>query len=170
VTSCSCAGSRDQTRHDLRQTVTLASRSRNRRQLAMIGRAASGARRFESLERSARANHALSCSGRSIPLSACAPRSSTTNSRGTSRCVASLIATVPGSVAVSSRAAILRITEHLSSAKTQRPSGRAVQEAVLVVKSVQYRTRHHVAGLVEAMPLTLHLRVAMQARNRKAGS
>ena len=45
-----------------------------------------------------------------------------------------------------------------------------VQDAVLVVKSVQDGMRDHAAGPIEAMPLTLHLRVAMPVRNGKAGS
>jgi hypothetical protein len=61
----------------------------------------------------------------------------------------------------------IRVT--LLSAKTPRQSCSAVQEPVLVVKSVQDGVHHHAAGPVEAMPLALHLRVAMPARNGKAG-
>jgi hypothetical protein len=56
------------------------------------------------------------------------------------------------------------------SAKTPGRSSSAVQEAVLVVKSVQDGVPHHAAGLIEAMPLTLHLHRAMPAWNGKTGS
>ena len=49
-----------------------------------------------------------------MPLSACAPRSSTTNNPETSRCVASLIATVPGAAASCTRAAMLGVSPKTS--------------------------------------------------------
>jgi hypothetical protein len=45
----------------------------------------------------------------------------------------------------------------LWSAKTPRQSSSTVQEAVLVVKSVQDGVHHHAAGPIEVMPLALHL-------------
>jgi len=58
----------------------------------------------------------------------------------------------------------------LSSAKTQRQSCSKSQEAVLVVKSVQYGVRHNSTRSVETMPLSLELRGEIVGRIGKTGS
>ena len=58
----------------------------------------------------------------------------------------------------------------LSSAKLNEQSSSTGQEAVLVVKSVQYGVRHNSAYSVETMPLALELHGEIQGRIGKAGA
>jgi hypothetical protein len=57
----------------------------------------------------------------------------------------------------------------LSSARTQRHSCSAGQEAVFVVKSVPYGVRHNSARSVEAMPLGLQMHGEIQGQIGKSG-
>src|SRR5271167_1825832 len=58
----------------------------------------------------------------------------------------------------------------LWSAKIQRQSSSTVQEAVLVVKSVQYGVRDHSTCSVETMPLALELHGEIEGQIGKARS